>query len=236
MAYTLAQGVSLAMGPFTLAWPLASFEIARREDAIQIFKIAFRWFSIFMLFATFGGSLVGRILLDRLFPLTYHSVANIIPVVALSVTFYAAYYVFITGATVTRKTWLAPIFTTTAALVNVALNLILIPSLGAMGAAVSTLLAFVVYAAMAYVVNQRIYPVPFEIGMFLIALLVGAALYIGSDFLGRCLGTYEAWSISFCALMFFGGCLALLGLGSSGRSLLTSLKEIRTLISDWRTL
>jgi O-antigen/teichoic acid export membrane protein len=236
VAYTLAQGVSIAMGPFTLAWPLASFEIARREDAAQIFKIAFRWFSMFMLFATFGGTLVGTILLYSLFPLTYHSVANIIPVVALSVTFYAAYYVFMTGTTVMRKTWLAPIFTTTVALINVTLNLVLIPFLGAMGAALSTLLAFAVYAAIAYVVNQRIYPVPFEIGRFILALSIGAALYIGSDFLGRGFGTYEGWGISFCALILYGGCLALLVLGSSGRSLLTGLKEIRTLIQDWRTL
>jgi O-antigen/teichoic acid export membrane protein len=236
VAYTLAQGVSLAMGPFTLAWPLASFEIAKREDAAQIFKITFRWFSMFMLFATFGGSLVGGILLDGLFPLTYHSAANIIPIVALSVTFDAAYYVFMTGANVTRKTWLAPIFTTTAALVNVAVNLVLIPFLGAMGAALSTLVAFVVYAAMAYVVNRRIYPIRFEIGKFIIALLLGAALYGGSVFLGRGFGTYAGWAISFCTLIFYGGCLALLGLGSSRRSLLTGLKEVKTLIRDWRTL
>jgi O-antigen/teichoic acid export membrane protein len=236
VAYTLAQGVSLAMGPFTLAWPVASFEIARREDANQIFKIAFRWFSMFMLFVTFGGSLLGTILLNLLFPLTYHSVANIIPVVALSVIFYAVYYIFMTGASVTRKTWLAPIFTTIAALVNVALNLILIPSLGAMGAALSTLLAFVVYAAMAYIVNQRIYPVRYEIGMFIIALSIGAALYIGSDFLGQSFSRYGAWGIAFCALIFYGGCLVLLGFGSSGRFLLTGLKLARMLMRDWRSL
>src|SRR5262249_20567846 len=107
---------------------------------------------------------------------------------------------------------------------NVALNLVLIPLYGPMGAAASTLLAYVVLAIIAYVVNQRIYPVPYEIGKFIFAVLVGAALYIGSDFLGRGLGTYKAWAISSGTLIFYGGCLALLGLGSYKRWLPTRLK------------
>lgn len=213
VAYTLGSAINIiVMTPFTLAWPTAVFTIAKREDAAQVFRIVFRWFCMFLLFAAFGLSLVGKVLLVLLFPVTYHSGSLIIPIVAVSIAFYGAYYVFMVGANITRKTWLGAVFTTVAALVNVALNLILIPLFGAMGAAISTLLAFVVLAGMAYVVNQRIYPISFEIGNFLMALLVGTALYLGSDFLGRGFGTHGAWVVSFCALCLYGGCLALLNL------------------------
>src|SRR6266849_3157974 len=212
VAYTLGSAISIVvLGPFTLAWPAALFSIAKREDAAQIYKLVFRWFSLFLLFTAFGLSLAGTILLHWLFPVSYHSGADIIPVVAVSLAFFGLYYVFGVGISITRKTWSTAILLAVAALVNVALNLVLIPHYGAMGAAASTLIAYVVLVAINYIVNQRLYPVPFEIGIFLIALLVGTALYIGSDILGRGFGTYGAWGISACTLILYGGCLALLG-------------------------
>ena len=43
---------------------------------------------------------------------------------------------------------------------------------------VSTLIAYIVLAVLAYIVNQRIYPVPFEIGRFFLAVLVGVIIYL----------------------------------------------------------
>ncbi len=212
VAYTLGSALSIVIiGPFTLAWPTAMFAIAQREDAPQIFKLMFRWFGMFLLFAAFGLSLAGTLLLDWLFPLSYHTAAFVIPIVAVSLAFYGVFYVFGTGESITRKTWWTPIFLGVAALVNVALNLVLIPRYGAMGAALATLIAYVALAFMSYLVNQRLYPIPFEIHLFLIALVIGCVLYIGSDVLGRGFGPYGAWTISFCAFMLYGGCLVLLG-------------------------
>jgi O-antigen/teichoic acid export membrane protein len=212
VAYSLGSIMSVVvLGPFTLAWPTAMFAIAKREDAAQVFRLMFRWFSLFLLFATFGLSLVGRLLLTWLFPLTYQSAAPVIPIIAESIAFFGVYYFFMVGANVTRKTWLAAVFTTAAALVNVAINLVLIPLYGAMGAAISTLLAFVALALLAYVVNQRIYPVQFDIGIFIIALSIGMALYLGSSFLAQTRETFLACSIYLCAFGLYGGCLAVLG-------------------------
>src|SRR2546421_8189776 len=67
--YTLGSAMAvLVIGPFTLAWPTTMFAIARRKDAVQGFMLVFRWFSMFLLFAAFGLSLVGTFLLDWLFP------------------------------------------------------------------------------------------------------------------------------------------------------------------------
>jgi O-antigen/teichoic acid export membrane protein len=236
VVYTLGSAVAVvALGPFTLAWPAASFSIARREDAAQIFKMVFRWFGLFLLFSAFGLSLVGRILLDWLFPVTYHSGANIIPIIAISIAFYGTYHVFMVGVNVTRKVWLFPALMAIAALINLTLNLLFIPLFGAMGAALSTLFAFMVLAVGAYIVNQRIYPVPYQVGMFIAATLLGVVLYIGSDFLRQGLEIYIAWAISFGALIVYGGCLALFGLGLPKLSLLARLKKVKRLINEyWR--
>src|SRR3989440_5175811 len=80
VVYALGSAMSVVvMGAFTLAWPTAMFAIAKREDAAQVFKLVFRWFSLFLLFAAFGFSLAGSFILYWLFPVTYHSAAPVIP-------------------------------------------------------------------------------------------------------------------------------------------------------------
>jgi O-antigen/teichoic acid export membrane protein len=124
--------------------------------------------------------------------------------------FYGVYNVLIVGVSIRRKTWLAVVYMTISALTNVGLNLILIPLYGSIGAALSTLLAYAVLAMIAYIVNQRIYPVPFELGLFSIALLIGIALYTGSTLLAQTQKTDTAWGIYICAFCLYGVCLSLL--------------------------
>lgn len=204
-AYTLGSAISVVViSPFNLAWPATMFAIAKREDAAQVFKLVFRWFSLFLLFAAFSLSFIGTVLLNLLFPEPYHSAAFVIPIIATSVVFFGIYSVFLVGANVTRKTWLTAVFTTIAAVVNIAFNIFLIPRYQAMGAAGSTLLAYIVLALVAYIVNQRIYSIAFEIKRFLFALLVGIGFYVGSSILASSQGLIGASSIYVSALALYG--------------------------------
>ena len=231
LAQTAGYAVAYSLGgilnvvilvPFTLAWPSAVYTIAKRDDAPRIFRLVFLWYSIVLLFAAFALSLVSTITLDLFFPSTYRSAAAIIPIIALSTMFYGVYNIFAVGTAIRRKTWFAVFFTSSSALVNVGLNLVLIPLYGAMGAAISTLLAYAFLSMIAYIVNQWIYPIPFEISTFIIALMIGTGFYAGSSFLARGRGTYETWSIFLCALVLYGGCLLLLGILSTRRNNSTS--------------
>lgn len=212
VAYSLGGVFStIFLNPFTLAWPSTMFSIAKRDDATNIFRMVFRWYSIILLFAAFGLSNASFIVLQLFFPPSYQVSAPIIPIIAMSYMFYGVYIIFMTGTYIHRKTWYAVVLTTTAALTNVGLNIILIPLYGSMGAAVSTLVSYILFALIGYIVNQRIYPVPYEIGLFVIGLLVGISLYIGSGFLARNEGRYEVWGIYMGALILYGGSLAFLG-------------------------
>jgi O-antigen/teichoic acid export membrane protein len=213
VAYTLGGVIgTIVLAPFTLAWPANMYSIAKRDDASRIFRVVFRWYSLILLFAAFGLSLMSNIVLVFFFPTAYRSAAPIIPIIASSIMFYGVYVIFLTGTFIRRKTWYAVAFTTTAALTNVGFNIILIPLYGSMGAAVSTLVAYLLLALIGYVVNQRIYPVPYEIGMFVIGLFIGIALYIGCGFLSRNKGIYEGWAIYMGALVLYAGLLAFLGM------------------------
>lgn len=215
IAYTLGTAINIAViSPFTLAWPTTMFSIARSKDAQRTFQIAFRGFSLFLLFAGFALSLCGGLVLTWFFPVAYHSAASIIPIVSTSLVFYGLYNIFMIGANIKRKTWLSSIFITAAALVNLLMNLALIPRYGAMGAAISTLVAYGVLALSAYIVNQKLYPIAFEINRFVLALLTGVALYIGTSFLVQKQGTNTTLGLYAVAVMFYTCMLAVLGIGT----------------------
>ncbi len=214
--YSLAYNLGGVLGvvvlsPFTLAWPSAMFSIAKRNDSASVFRLVFRWFSFVLLFAAYGLSLVSTSILRLFFPPTYQASAPIIPIIAMSIMFYGIYNIFMTGVSITRKTWLAVLLTSSAAVINVIANLILIPMYGAMGAAVSTLIAYFVLTILAYIVNQRIYPVPYEVARFVLALFIGIALYTVTDMVVRDKNLYLTWAIYIIVLFFYAGSLALLG-------------------------
>jgi len=212
VAYNLGSAlVVVIIVPFQLAWPQIMFAMAKRDDAAQRFRVVFRWFSIVLLLAAFALSLVALGVLDLLFPPAYHSAAPVIPIIALSVMFYGIYGIFTIGISVRRKNWLAIIMTSLSAAVNVGANLILIPLYGSLGAAVSTCIAYIVLALIAYIVNQRIYPIPFEIGIFIIGLCIGIVLYVAGNIFAQAQELYVAWGIRICSLLLYTGCLALLG-------------------------
>ncbi len=119
-----------------------------------------------------------------------------------------------TGVSICRKTWFAVAFTAIAALVNLLLNLILIPKMGSTGAALSTLIAYILLAGIAYVVNQGIYPIPYQIGLFTIALIMGVAFYITGSFLAQNQGVFMSCAIYINCFCLYGGCLAIISIAS----------------------
>ncbi len=212
VAYSLGGVISVVvLSPFSLSWPAAMFAIAKRDDAAHVFQFVFRWFSIALLFITFSFSLVGMGVLILFFPLAYHSAAPIIPIIAASTMFYGLYSFFTTGVAVRRKNWLGIIYTAFSALLNIGLNFVLIPLYGAIGAALSTLVAYIALAFIAYVINQRIYYIPYKLGIFIAALLVGIALFIAGSFLAQAQQFLAAAAIYIAALAVYSLCLVMLG-------------------------
>ncbi len=211
VSYILGGVLSpVILAPFGLAWTPIMYAIAKRKDAKNIFQLVFRWFSTVLLFATFALSLLSTILLEVLFPPAYRSGELIIPLIALSTLCIGIYYIFMTGVYIRRRTILESVFMLIAASVNVLLNIGLIPQFGAIGAAVSTLLAYIVLILVSYTVNQKIYPIRFEIGSFMNKLFVGVALYIGSSLLAHTQKSLIRWDISISTLILYGVLLLLL--------------------------
>jgi O-antigen/teichoic acid export membrane protein len=77
-----------------------------------------------------------------------------------------------------RQTQLNWVVTGVAALVNVALNVTLIPRYGMMGAAVATLAAFVTLFVGMWLRSRRVYPVPYQWRRVITLAAVAVALTV----------------------------------------------------------
>ena len=97
---------------------------------------------------------------------------------AIGVLFQGVYLLTSIGLNITRRTQYYPVATVTAALVNVGLNVLLIPSHGIIGAAWANGAAYAVQAALGFMLSQRFYPVSYEWGRIARALGAAAAAYI----------------------------------------------------------
>src|SRR5262249_16009906 len=88
--------------------------------------------------------------------------ADAVPVLCFAVAAYSGYSVLAIGIGRARQTQYNWIVAGTAAAVNIALNIALIPPYGMMGAAIATLVAYVVLFVAMWVNSRRVYPVPYQ--------------------------------------------------------------------------
>jgi O-antigen/teichoic acid export membrane protein len=116
-------------------------------------------------------------------PKSYHGAIDVIPWVVLGYVFMAFYFTQINLLTITLgKTSVVGISTAIAALVNLGLNILLIPYLGMEGAAITTAFTyFILFLGMKYF-SRREYALDFEYMRMLKVLLVGIVVFILSYF------------------------------------------------------
>lgn len=162
IAGSLAGGVALVTGAFQMAWGPFAFSILRERNAGQVYS---RVLSVYALLTCLLGtavSLFAPLLLHVFTTPKYYSAASSVPCLVFSQLAIGASYIAAIGSAVAKKSIPVAASIFVGAGVNTALNFALIPSLGRHGAAVATLLAYMVAAVFLFSVSQKHYPVPYR--------------------------------------------------------------------------
>jgi len=81
-----------------------------------------------------------------------------------------------------KKTKYLPYITGAAAIANVIFNFLLIPKFNMIGAAVSTLISYVIMAVSLYFVSQKFYKINYEISKILF-LIISVSIFISGFFI-----------------------------------------------------
>ncbi|MFN8224506.1 MAG: oligosaccharide flippase family protein [Gaiellales bacterium] len=173
----VASAMVLVLTAFRTAWPAFAYSIRDEREARRTYAYVLTYLTVVATWVSLALTLLAPTI-GRLFDPAYHRSASVVGPLAFSSVSYGAYIVVAIGIGRSRRTQFNWVVTLIAAVVNISLNLILIPRYGMMGAAVSTVAAYTAMAmAMAWW-SQRIYPVPYQWRRVATAAGVGVLLAV----------------------------------------------------------
>jgi len=163
LAVRISSVIVFLMTAFQLAWPAFAYSI--RDDSTA--KRTYAYVLTYLLFVTCWMSLaIGSMapwIVHLLAPSGhFHRSAEAVPILCFATAAYSGYSVLAIGIGRMRQTQLNWVVSGTAALVNIVVNIALIPVYGMMGAAVSTLIAYLVLFAGMWLRSRHVYPVDYQ--------------------------------------------------------------------------
>lgn len=154
---------------FRTAWQPFFLKLAEQKEARDVYSRVLTYFTLMgvvvVVFVSYLIEYIVKIPLPGSITLLgkqYWSGVTIIPLILTSYLFYGIYVNLTVGIYIRKKAQLMIIFTGLAAIVNVSSNFYLMPHYGIMGAAIATLLSYLIMVLTIFVANQKIYPVQYD--------------------------------------------------------------------------
>ncbi|MFD2573721.1 lipopolysaccharide biosynthesis protein [Spirosoma soli] len=174
----LSVFMALAIQSFKFAADPFFFSRAEDKNAPTLLADVTKWFVIVCVLIWVGVSL-NLDLLGQLFLRSkmYRLGLDVVPLLLLGNLLLGVYYNISFWFKLSDKTHFGTLITVTGTVVTVVLNLLLIPRIGYMGCAVAFTTSSFVMMAMCYVLGEKYYPVPYDVGSS-IGYIVGAGLLI----------------------------------------------------------
>ncbi|HET9592362.1 MAG TPA: oligosaccharide flippase family protein [Solirubrobacterales bacterium] len=176
LAVKFAQAVNVLVRGFQLAWPPLAYSIRDDDEARRAYATIVTLFVAACAWAVAGMWLFSRWIVRALAAPKFFDSWEAIGLISTAVTLYALYLVLVVILGRTGRTEFNFPAAIGALVANVALNLLLVPSLGIVGAGLALVASYLVVLALMYVFTQRLFPVPYEWGRLLRVTLTVAAL------------------------------------------------------------
>jgi O-antigen/teichoic acid export membrane protein len=162
MSNTIAAAVALVTLGFQQAWGPFAFSLHRDEDAPLVYADAFLAFLVVGCATATAVSLLAQDALRAIGASRYMAAAPGVFPLALGNVMMGLTYIAGLGPSIAKKTGPIGAAITAAAVLNISLNLWLIPAFGRAGAGYSTLAAESLVPLYLFWRSQRLYPVPYR--------------------------------------------------------------------------
>jgi O-antigen/teichoic acid export membrane protein len=176
--------ISFVISAFAQAWSPFAMRMYGEDPnyRLNFARIFSGWFFL-LAFIGLGLSLFATEVMVLLTPREYWGAAPVLSVAAAGVAMYGTVQITVLGISLERRTILLTYGAWLAAAANVILNLLLVPRLGAMGAAVSTFAAYFLLTGSFLFWSQRLHPIPLErvklgFSLALIGVSIGGGLVL----------------------------------------------------------
>jgi O-antigen/teichoic acid export membrane protein len=179
-AVKIASVITFVMIAFRTAWPAFAYSIEDDREAKRTYAFVLTYLLAFASWLALALGALAPWWTRLLTAPKYTRAEEGIALLAFAGAIYAGYTVLAIGSGRARKTQLNWVVTGFGAAVNVGLNFWLIPAYGMVGAAISTLVAYVALFAGMTAYAQRVYPVDYQWRRVFTAVGVAAGLTVAA--------------------------------------------------------
>jgi O-antigen/teichoic acid export membrane protein len=179
-AVKIAGVITFVMVAFRTAWPAFAYSIEDDRDAKRTYSFVLTYLLTFASWLALALGALAPWLVALLTNPRYQRAQEGVALLAFAGAIYAGYTVLAIGSGRARKTQFNWVVTGIGALVNIGLNFWLVPAYGMVGAAVSTLAAYVVLFVGMTLYAQSVYPVAYQWRRVLTCLGAAVGLYLAA--------------------------------------------------------
>jgi O-antigen/teichoic acid export membrane protein len=162
LAVKFSQAVTVFVRAFNLAWPPLAYSIQDDEQARRAYSLIVTYFLLLAATIVLALSVEARWVVRALAAPEFFDAHKAIPLVSIGVTLYALFLVLSVTIGRTGRTEFNFPVTAVALACNIALNMILVPRHGLVGAGLALVGAYLVMLALMYAVTRRLFPLPIE--------------------------------------------------------------------------
>jgi O-antigen/teichoic acid export membrane protein len=192
----LSTAILLLLIALRTAWPAFAYSIKNDNEAKRTYGFVLTYVVYASCWLSLALSLFAPWLVRLLATPRFYRGAEVVPLLVFGGTAFIAFNVMSIGIGRAKRTQFNWVVTGAAALVNVGLNFALIPPYGMVGAAISTLVAYVVMFLGMTVRAQQVFPVPYQWRR--IALVTATA--VGLTVLGKAIHVPFAGAVGLTAV------------------------------------
>lgn len=176
--YSACYKIGIFMVLFRMAYTLGIepffFNYAKNDDAQIKYATITKYFTLFGSFAFLAIIVFADVLKPFLIPKEeYWSAMEIVPYIVLANLLLGIYTNLSVWYKLQDKTYVGAIISLIGAAATIGFNFILIPKIGILGAAVTSLIAYIIMLVISYVMGQKSYPIPYD--------KKAIALYLGTS-------------------------------------------------------
>ncbi|NQE44790.1 putative flippase AglR, partial [ANME-1 cluster archaeon GoMg2] len=169
-AYNIGSVIGTFMGPIsTNLFPTISnlYENNRMVELKTYLKYSLKFYLMFAIPSLFGLTVLSKSLLATLTTSEFLSAYLVVPIVALGVILFSGSVIFLNILMLLKRTKAIGLTYGVTALINLILNIFLVPLIGILGAAISTLMTFFAFTIIIRILSFK--ELPFEVDLTFIS-------------------------------------------------------------------
>lgn len=179
LAQQYASGLIMVVTAISMAWTPIFFEKAKEPDS----QIVFSKFGLYLIVIVSGIALIMSLFAPEFITILasekYYSAQEIIPLLLLSYVFGNGFWILmITPIIYTKQAKYLPWITALSGGISILANIILIPRLGIMGAAIAQLISYIALVYVAYKVADKVYPIDYDFGKIALILMSSIGMFL----------------------------------------------------------